>query len=55
MNTFKISDISVGSGELFFILGPCGLENEGLAWRMARELKEITSRVGVPFLSLIPI
>lgn len=50
MNTFKIADIEVGSGSPFFILGPCGLENEDFAWRMARALKEITDRVGVPFI-----
>jgi len=50
MNTFNIADIEVGSGQLFFILGPCGLEDEDFAWRMARALKEITTRLGIPFI-----
>ncbi len=49
MIQFSIGDIEVGTGQPFFILGPCGLENEDFAWRMARSLKEITTRVGVPF------
>ncbi|MGJ8694870.1 MAG: 3-deoxy-8-phosphooctulonate synthase [Verrucomicrobiaceae bacterium] len=50
MNTFNISNIAVGTGRPFFILGPCGLEDEEFAWRMARALKEITDRLGVPFI-----
>ncbi len=34
----------------FFILGPCGLENEEFAWRMARSLKEICERTQTPFI-----
>jgi len=50
MIQFNIGDIKVGTHEPFFILGPCGLEDEDFAWRMARALKEITTRVGVPFI-----
>ncbi len=39
MNTFELANFTVGSGDPFFILGPCGLENEDFAWRMARALK----------------
>ena len=49
MNTFQLANFTVGSGDPFFILGPCGLENEDFAWRMARGLKEITDRVGIDF------
>ena len=41
MNTFELGNFTVGSGDPFFILGPCGLEEEDFAWRMARALKEI--------------
>ena len=47
---FHIGDIEVGSGGLFFILGPCSLENEEFAWRMARSVKEVCGRLGAPFL-----
>ena len=50
MNSFTFDGITVGKGELFFILGPCGLENENFAWHMARALKEITQKLGVPFI-----
>jgi 2-dehydro-3-deoxyphosphooctonate aldolase (KDO 8-P synthase) len=50
MNTFQIDNITVGSGDPFFILGPCGLENEDFVWRMARALKEIADRVGIDFI-----
>ena len=49
MNTFQLADFTVGSGDPFFILGPCGLENEDFAWRMARALKEIAVRTGIDF------
>ena len=49
MTHFQIRDIEVGTGHPFFILGPCALENEDFAWRMARAVKEIAERVDVPF------
>ena len=48
--SFSIQGVTVGDGSLFFILGPCALENEEFAWRMARSLHELCSRLGVPFL-----
>lgn len=47
MNTFQLGNFTVGSGDPFFILGPCGLENEDFAWRMARSLKEIADRLQI--------
>ena len=49
MIQFPLGNFTVGSGKLFFILGPCGLEEEDFAWRMAQALKEITDRLGVNF------
>ena len=46
---FKIQNIEVNGGTPFFILGPCGLENEEFAWDMARSLKEICGRLELPF------
>ncbi len=50
MIQFSIGNIKVGTHDPFFVLGPCGLEDEDFAWRMARALKEITDRVGAPFI-----
>jgi len=49
MNTFELGNFTVGSGDPFFILGPCGLEDEDFAWRMARALKEIADRQQIKF------
>jgi 2-dehydro-3-deoxyphosphooctonate aldolase (KDO 8-P synthase) len=47
---FQIAHVPVGGPLPFFILGPCALENEAFAWEMARSLKEITDRTGIPFI-----
>jgi 2-dehydro-3-deoxyphosphooctonate aldolase (KDO 8-P synthase) len=47
MKTFQLAHFTVGSGDPFFILGPCGLEDEAFAWRMARALKEIADRLEI--------
>ena len=49
MNTFELGNFTVGNGDPFFILGPCGLEGEDFAWRMARALKEIAGRLEIKF------
>lgn len=46
---FQISNVPVGGPTPFFILGPCALESESFAWEMARSLKEIADRTGIPF------
>lgn len=46
---FSIGDISFGSGELSFILGPCVVESYEHASMMARSIKDICDRVGVGF------
>jgi 2-dehydro-3-deoxyphosphooctonate aldolase (KDO 8-P synthase) len=47
---FKIGSATVGGRNLLLILGPCVLESENSAFRSARRLKEITNRLGVPFI-----
>jgi 2-dehydro-3-deoxyphosphooctonate aldolase (KDO 8-P synthase) len=47
---FQIAHVPVGGPLPFFILGPCALENEAFAWEMARSLKEIADRTGIPFI-----
>ena len=46
---FQIANVPVGGPTPFFILGPCALESEEFAWEMARSLKEIADRTGIPF------
>jgi 2-dehydro-3-deoxyphosphooctonate aldolase (KDO 8-P synthase) len=47
---FQIAHVPVGGPTPFFILGPCALESEKFAWEMARSLKEIADRTGIPFI-----
>ena len=47
---FQIANVPVGGPTPFFILGPCALETEPFAWEMARSLKEIADRTGIPFI-----
>jgi 2-dehydro-3-deoxyphosphooctonate aldolase (KDO 8-P synthase) len=47
---FQIGTVPVGGSTPFFILGPCALESESFAWEMARSLKDIAARTGIPFL-----
>ena len=50
VNSFKIQNVEVGGGTPFFILGPCGLENEEFAWDMAQSLKRICERLDLSFI-----
>lgn len=46
---FQIGNVPVGGPLPVFILGPCALESETFAWEMAKSLKEIATRTGIPF------
>ena len=48
--SFFIKNVEVGGGKPFYILGPCSLEGEEFAHSMARSIKEICTRLGVPFI-----
>jgi 2-dehydro-3-deoxyphosphooctonate aldolase (KDO 8-P synthase) len=48
MRSFQIGNVSVGAGELAFLLGPCVVESPDHALFMAREIKGVCDRVGVP-------
>ncbi len=51
MKTVTISTISVGGGNpLVLIAGPCVVENRDMIFSTAERIKEITSRLGVPFI-----
>jgi len=47
---FKIQNVEVGNGKLFFLLGPCALESEDFAWEMARAIQAIAATLDIPFL-----
>ncbi|MCA1852221.1 MAG: 3-deoxy-8-phosphooctulonate synthase, partial [Beggiatoa sp.] len=47
----RLCDFEVGPERPFFLIaGPCVVEGEGLAIETAGVLKEITGRLGVPFI-----
>jgi 2-dehydro-3-deoxyphosphooctonate aldolase (KDO 8-P synthase) len=47
---FKVGSINIGAGELFLIAGPCLVESETHALKMAEALRSVTDRVRVPFI-----
>lgn len=47
---FEIGDVQVGSGELFFIAGPCVIESEKHAMKMAEAISAITRELKVPYI-----
>ncbi len=46
----KVGDVAIGGRALALILGPCVLESEKFARRMASQLLKITTRLKVPFI-----
>ena len=48
--SFQIGDIRIGSGNLFLIAGPCVIESEEHAIRMAEIIKGVTKALGFPFI-----
>jgi 2-dehydro-3-deoxyphosphooctonate aldolase (KDO 8-P synthase) len=49
-HSFEIGPVQVGSGRLFLIAGPCVIESEEHARRMAEAIQRITSELGVPYI-----
>jgi 2-dehydro-3-deoxyphosphooctonate aldolase (KDO 8-P synthase) len=49
-NSFQVGDIRIGSGQLFLIAGPCVIESEEHATRMAEIIKGVTKALGFPFI-----
>jgi 2-dehydro-3-deoxyphosphooctonate aldolase (KDO 8-P synthase) len=47
---FQIGSVPVGGPLPIFILGPCALESETFAWEMARSIKDIAVKTGVPLI-----
>ena len=50
MHKVKIHDITIGSGGLVLIAGPCVIESEDHALFMAQNIRDIASRVGIPYI-----
>ena len=53
MKFFKVDNIELGAGGLFFILGPCVIEGESFTLELAEAIKKITDEVQVPFIQYI--
>lgn len=47
---FKIGAIEIGGGNLFLIAGPCVIESEAHALRMAEAIRDETTRLHIPFI-----
>jgi 2-dehydro-3-deoxyphosphooctonate aldolase (KDO 8-P synthase) len=48
--SFQVGEVHIGSGDLFLIAGPCVIESEEHAVRMAEIIKGVTKGLGVPFI-----
>jgi 2-dehydro-3-deoxyphosphooctonate aldolase (KDO 8-P synthase) len=48
--SFQVGDVHIGSGSLFLIAGPCVIETEEHAIRMAEIVKGVTRALAVPFI-----
>jgi 2-dehydro-3-deoxyphosphooctonate aldolase (KDO 8-P synthase) len=48
--SFQVGDVRVGTGNLFLIAGPCVIESEDHAMRMAEIIKGVTRSLGFPFI-----
>jgi 2-dehydro-3-deoxyphosphooctonate aldolase (KDO 8-P synthase) len=49
-SSFQIDNVRVGSGNLFLIAGPCVIESEDHALRMAEIIKGVTRSLNLPFI-----
>ena len=49
MNPVQIGDLAIGSGTLLLIAGPCVIEGEEHALGLARAIRQIAARVGMPY------
>src|SRR3954466_9986625 len=47
---FEIGNVHVGSGELFLIAGPCVIESEAHALKMAQSITAIARDLGIPYI-----
>jgi 2-dehydro-3-deoxyphosphooctonate aldolase (KDO 8-P synthase) len=50
ISSFQLGDIRIGSGDLFLIAGPCVIESEEHAIRMAEIIKGVSRSLNFPFI-----
>jgi 2-dehydro-3-deoxyphosphooctonate aldolase (KDO 8-P synthase) len=50
LNSFQVGDVRIGSGNVFLIAGPCVIESEEHAMRMAEIIKGVARALGFPFI-----
>jgi 2-dehydro-3-deoxyphosphooctonate aldolase (KDO 8-P synthase) len=50
LNSFQVGDVRIGSGNLFLIAGPCVIESEEHAIRMAEIIKGVARALGLPLI-----
>ena len=48
-NSFQVGDVTIGSGTLFLIAGPCVIESEAHALKMAEAIAAITREKRLPY------
>ena len=48
--SFQVGDVHIGSGDLFLIAGPCVIESEEHAIRMAEIIKGVARSLNFPFI-----
>jgi len=48
--SFQLDSVRIGSGDLFLIAGPCVIESEAHALRMAEIIKGVTRSLNLPFI-----
>src|ERR1700752_2254272 len=48
--SFQLDNVRIGSGNLFLIAGPCVIESEDRAIRMAEIIKGVTRSLNIPFI-----
>jgi 2-dehydro-3-deoxyphosphooctonate aldolase (KDO 8-P synthase) len=50
LDSFQVGDVTIGSGDLFLIAGPCVIESEEHAIRMAEIIKGVARSLNVPYI-----
>ncbi len=48
--TATVGDFTLSNDRLFLISGPCVIESEDICRRVAEHMKEVTDRVGIPYI-----
>jgi len=50
MNSFQVGDVTIGGGALFFIAGPCVIESEAHALKMAEAIAAVAREKKLPYI-----